>query len=64
MRLYLVRHGIASERLGPGVTRDADRPLTDEGKDEMRVVARGLARLNVKPDVVLCQPTGAHPRNC
>jgi len=56
MRLYLVRHGIASERLGHGVTRDADRPLTDEGKEEMRVVARGLAKLNVKPDVVLASP--------
>lgn len=56
MRLYLIRHGIASERLGSGITRDADRPLTDQGKEEMRVVARGLAKLNVKPDVVLSSP--------
>lgn len=56
MKLYLIRHGIASERLGSGITRDADRPLTEEGKEEMRVVARGLARLNVKPDVVLSSP--------
>lgn len=56
MRLYLVRHGIATERLGPGITRDADRPLTDEGRSEMKVVAKGLSRLKVKPDVVLSSP--------
>ena len=56
MRLYLVRHGIATDRLGPGITRDADRPLTDEGRSEMKIVARGLAKLKVKPDVVLSSP--------
>ena len=55
MRLYLVRHGIASDRM-TGISRDSERPLTEEGKAEMRVVARGLAKLNVKPDVVLASP--------
>lgn len=56
MRLYLVRHGIATDRLGPGITRDADRPLTDEGRAEMKIVAKGLSKLKVKADVVLASP--------
>lgn len=56
MRLFLVRHGIAIDRLGPGMSRDSERNLTDEGIAEMRVVAKGLKDLGVKPDLVLSSP--------
>lgn len=56
MKVYLVRHGIAQERLGGAVMNDSQRPLTDEGKAEMKEVAKALKRLNVKPDVVISSP--------
>jgi phosphohistidine phosphatase len=56
MKLYLVRHGMAQERLGGGVTNDAQRPLTDEGRSETRTVAQALKRLGVKADLVVTSP--------
>jgi phosphohistidine phosphatase len=56
MRLYLVRHGIAVDHIGGAISRDSERPLTEEGTSEMRVVARGLSRMNVKPDLILASP--------
>ncbi|MBI2811054.1 MAG: histidine phosphatase family protein [Candidatus Melainabacteria bacterium] len=53
MKVYLVRHGIAQERLGGAVLNDSQRPLTDEGKSEMKQVAHALKRLNVKPDIIV-----------
>jgi len=51
MLLYLVRHGKAAA--GP---RDAERPLTADGADEMRRVARRLAKLGVAFDATLASP--------
>lgn len=56
MRLYLVRHGQAMEGLRGGITRDSERPLTDEGKEEMKVIAKALTKLNLKPDLILSSP--------
>jgi phosphohistidine phosphatase len=55
MRLYFLRHGLAGDRetwTGP----DADRPLTEEGRSELRDVARGLARLDLKLDGIVTSP--------
>lgn len=35
---------------------DSQRPLTDRGRDRMRGISRGLARLDVMPDIVLSSP--------
>ncbi|HEY9713931.1 MAG TPA: histidine phosphatase family protein, partial [Chroococcales cyanobacterium] len=56
MKVYLVRHGIAQDRLGGAVLNDSQRPLTDEGKDETKAVAQGLRRLNVRPDLCISSP--------
>ncbi|RTL45139.1 MAG: phosphohistidine phosphatase SixA [Candidatus Melainabacteria bacterium] len=56
MKVYLVRHGIAQERLGGAILNDSQRPLTDEGKSEMKQVGHALKRLNVKPDVIVSSP--------
>lgn len=56
MKVYLVRHGIAVERIGGAILNDSQRPLTDEGKAEMKQVAHALKRLNVKPDRVVSSP--------
>ena len=53
MNLYIVRHAIAEE---PGIRPDSQRPLTDQGRENMRKAARGLARLDVRLDLVLTSP--------
>lgn len=54
MRLYVVRHGKA-EDVGPDGT-DASRRLTEEGKDDFRRGAEGLARLGLRLDCILTSP--------
>lgn len=53
--IYILRHGIASER-GHGTPSDFQRKLTDEGKEKIRRVARGLLRLGVQPDWIVTSP--------
>lgn len=54
MKLYFLRHGQAD---WPAWARpDDERPLNDRGQKQMRRVARSLAALKVKPDVILSSP--------
>jgi phosphohistidine phosphatase len=54
MKLYLLRHGKADwpDWDGP----DDDRPLTDEGIEDMKTVAAALKRLKVAPAFILSSP--------
>jgi len=52
MDCILLRHGIAVER-EEWDGQDADRPLTEKGKQRVREVAAGLSRLDVQPTHVL-----------
>jgi phosphohistidine phosphatase len=54
MKLYLLRHGKADwpDWTGP----DGDRPLTEEGVDDARLVAAGLKRLKIEPAAILSSP--------
>jgi len=54
MTLFLLRHGKADWPYWDGP--DDDRPLTETGVREMRVVAAALKRLNVQPDFILSSP--------
>lgn len=45
MNVYLVRHGTAVELGQKGARRDADRMLSDEGRERTRAVAAGVVRL-------------------
>lgn len=56
MKIYLVRHGIAVEGLVRGISRDSERPLTDEGVEETQMVARALKTMGVAADVVVSSP--------
>lgn len=56
IRLYLMRHALAVERGAPGFADDARRPLTDEGKQQARKVAKGLRRLEAAFDMLLTSP--------
>lgn len=56
MEIYIIRHGDAIDRGDPQVTGDAMRWLTDEGRDEVAISARLLAKLGVAPDLALTSP--------
>jgi len=56
MELFLTRHGIATQKLGGAVVTDAQRPLTEEGRQETRLVALALKRLGLKPDLMATSP--------
>lgn len=54
MELYVLRHAIAAE---PGIHhRDADRPLTDEGRAELEKIVRAFEPLGVRADHVFTSP--------
>jgi phosphohistidine phosphatase len=54
MKLYFLRHGKAD---WPGWDRpDTERPLTKDGKKEMKKVAAALVERGVKTDVILSSP--------
>jgi phosphohistidine phosphatase len=55
MDCVFVRHGIAVER-EEWEGKDANRPLTDKGKQRVRQVAAGLRRLDVQPTVIYASP--------
>ena len=56
MEIYIVRHGDAIDYNHPSVTSDEMRELTSQGRDESELMARLLARLGVKPDLILTSP--------
>jgi phosphohistidine phosphatase len=56
MKVYLVRHGIAHDRIGGAIQNDFQRPLTEEGKKETHMVALALQKLDVQPDVIVTSP--------
>jgi len=52
--IYLIRHGIAADRAD--YERDADRPLTDRGRQRTEQVARRLVDIGVRCDRLLSSP--------
>lgn len=55
MELLVIRHGIAVEP-SPATKSDAERPLTEQGREKFREAANGLARCVRAPDVILTSP--------
>lgn len=56
MLLYLIRHGIAVPGNTPGVTTDAERELTVQGRTRMRRNVEALRRLEVELDEIWTSP--------
>ncbi|MBI4343150.1 MAG: phosphohistidine phosphatase SixA [Candidatus Omnitrophica bacterium] len=56
MRLYLMRHATAVPRGTPGALRDAQRALTDAGREEARCVGQGLRRLKLEIGLIVTSP--------
>jgi phosphohistidine phosphatase len=52
--LYLIRHGLAGEHRSDD--NDGERPLTDEGFQKTRQVAKRLYALSLRFDVILTSP--------
>ena len=60
MELYLLRHGIAEDH----ATSDADRALTDEGREKVHRVMKRAAASGVSPSLIISSPYKRAPRNC
>lgn len=56
MKIYLMRHASAVERLGGAIVNDSQRPLTEEGRQEARSVANALKKLNARPNFIVSSP--------
>ena len=56
MKLFLLRHGIAVDHGTPGYERDSERPLTAEGRAEMKQIAKAMGVLKLDFDLILSSP--------
>jgi phosphohistidine phosphatase len=56
MELYVLRHAIALSAGEAGVSQDAERPLSAEGKEKMKRIAAAMKDLGVELDLVLSSP--------
>lgn len=56
MDLFVLRHGIAEELGAPGVERDADRALTEEGRARVERVANAMRAMELRFDLLLSSP--------
>ena len=56
MMLYIVRHGIAVDIGTNGVTSDATRMLSEEGRRKTNEIGASLAVLGVTADIILTSP--------
>src|SRR5215831_8942870 len=56
MDLYIIRHGLAHPLGQKNDFTDEKRTLTAQGRDRIREVAKGLRKLEVRPEMVLTSP--------
>jgi phosphohistidine phosphatase len=56
MDLYIIRHAIAQQLDKKNNFTDEKRELTNEGRERMREVVKGLLKLNVELDLILTSP--------
>jgi phosphohistidine phosphatase len=54
--LYFIRHADALPLGELGISEDADRPITERGKAQVRVLAAGLKRRSIQLGLVLTSP--------
>ena len=55
MEIFLLRHGKAEERTY-NIRSDSKRKLTEAGKKEIKLVAKGIRNLNIDFDFVISSP--------
>ena len=56
MELYIIRHGLAHPLGQKNDFSDEKRTLTSQGRDRIREIAKGLRKLEVRPEMVLTSP--------
>lgn len=56
MKLYLMRHAIAVPRDTPGYSKDAERPLTLDGREKLYAVCQSLKKLELDWELILSSP--------
>ena len=56
MNIFVLRHGIAAEPGTPGISKDADRPLTPKGERKLWQVADAMVALDLSFDLILTSP--------
>jgi len=56
MDLYIIRHGLAHPLGQKNDFTDEKRMLTAQGRDRMREIAKGLRKLEVRPEMILTSP--------
>lgn len=56
MELYFLRHAEAVARGTSGITRDADRPLTENGVKKINKVAKAMKKMELSFDAFLASP--------
>jgi phosphohistidine phosphatase len=56
MQLYVIRHAEAINVGTNGVDTDVERPLTDKGREQCRVVATALRRAGIQLEKLLTSP--------
>ena len=56
MKLYVLRHGLSLSVSEAKVATDAERPLADLGKKDVRAQAQELKTKGGSPSAILCSP--------
>lgn len=56
IEIYILRHGIAAELGEGGILKDADRPLTLEGRAKLKQAALGMKAAGLKFNVIFASP--------
>jgi len=56
MDLFLIRHAQAASLMDAGVIEDANRPLTDAGKNQAKEITACFQRRKIQPSVLVSSP--------
>ncbi len=56
MNLYILRHGLAAERVAGDSAHDVDRPLTAKGRARVQGIAAAMQALGLSFDLILSSP--------
>jgi len=56
MKLYIVRHGKSPSPEEAKVLTDAERPLNEEGRQDISLMAQYLLSRNAKPEIIFSSP--------